>query len=102
MTKTKKICSKGASFDDCELAILRMAVDKAQEKVAKRAVASPAIKDMMRIVEDFIRKRNLIPYGGIAINNILPILQRRNRYTRLRFLFPQCHGRRQEACRYLP
>lgn len=72
MTKTKKICSKDTSFDECELAILRMAVDNAQEKVAKRVVASPAIKDMMRIVEEFIRKRALIPYGGIAINNILP------------------------------
>jgi len=72
MTKTKKICSKETSFDECELAILRMAVDHAQEKVAKRVVSSPAIKDMMRIVEDFIRKRSLIPYGGIAINNILP------------------------------
>ena len=68
----KKICNKDMSFQDCELAILRMSVDKAQEKVARRAVASPAIKELTKIVEEFIIKRGLVPYGGIAINNILP------------------------------
>lgn len=69
---SKKICTKNMSFDECELAILRLAVDTAQEKIAKRVVASPAIKDMTEIVEQFIKKKGLIPYGGIAINNILP------------------------------
>ena len=59
-------------FEECELAILRTAVDTAQEKIAKRVVASPAIKDMTEIVEEFIKKKGLVPYGGIAINNILP------------------------------
>lgn len=68
----KKICTKNMSFDECELAILRTSVDMAQEKIAKRVVSSPAIKDMTAIVEEFIKKRGLIPYGGIAINNILP------------------------------
>ena len=68
----KKICNTDMSFGDCELAILRMSVDKAQEKIAKRAVASPAIKELTKIVEEFIIKRGLVPYGGIAINNILP------------------------------
>ena len=69
---TTTTCSKGLSFAECELAILRSSVDKAQEKIAKRAVASPAIKEMTKIVEEFIKKRGLVPYGGIAINNILP------------------------------
>ena len=69
---SKKICTKNMSFDECELAILRLAVDTAQEKIARRVVASPAIKDMTEIVEQFIKKKGLIPYGGIAINNILP------------------------------
>lgn len=68
----KNTCGKGITFQECELAILRTSVDKAQEKIAKRAVSSPAIKDMTEIVEDFIKKRGLVPYGGIAINNILP------------------------------
>jgi len=69
---SKKICTKNMSFDECELAILRTAVDTAQEKIAKRVVSSPAIKDMTVIVENFIKKKGLIPYGGIAINNVLP------------------------------
>ena len=68
----KKICNPQMSFSECELAILRSSVDKAQEKIAKRVVASPAIKDMTHIVEEFIKKKGLVPYGGIAINNILP------------------------------
>jgi len=69
--KSKNVC-KDLTFDDCELSILRMAVDKAEEKIAKRVVNSEDIKNIIRIVEDFIRKKNLICYGGTAINNILP------------------------------
>jgi hypothetical protein len=69
--KEKKICN-GLNFADCELAILRMAVDKAEEKIGKRIVNSEDIKNIIKIVEDFIKKKNLICYGGTAINNILP------------------------------
>ena len=71
MPKNKNIC-KDLTFDDCELAILRMAVDKAEEKIGRRVVNSEDIKNIIRIVEDFIKKKNLICYGGTAINNILP------------------------------
>jgi hypothetical protein len=69
--KSKNVC-KDLTFDDCELAILRMAVDKAEEKIAKRVVNSDDIKNIIKIVEDFIKQKNLICYGGTAINNILP------------------------------
>jgi hypothetical protein len=69
--KNRNIC-KGLTFDDCELAILRMAVDKAEEKMGKRIVNSEDIKKIIKIVEDFIQRKNLICYGGTAINNILP------------------------------
>lgn len=69
--KSKNVC-KDLTFDDCELSILRMAVDKAEEKIAKRVVNSDDIKNIIKIVEDFIRQKNLICYGGTAINNILP------------------------------
>jgi len=68
----KNIC-KGLTFQDCELAILRMAVDNAEEKLAKRIVNSDEIKKMIVIVENFIKIKNLICYGGTAINNILPL-----------------------------
>jgi hypothetical protein len=67
----ENIC-KNLDFKDCELAILRMAVDKAEEKIGKRVVESDDIKRIIKIVEDFIERKNLICYGGTAINNILP------------------------------
>jgi hypothetical protein len=69
--KEKNVC-KDLTFNDCELAILRMAVDKAEEKMAKRVVNSDDIKRIIHIVENFIKMKNLICYGGTAINNILP------------------------------
>jgi len=65
-------CDKSISFSDCEMSILRSAVDKAEEKIAKRVISSPEIKSIIEIVENFIKKKNLICYGGTAINNILP------------------------------
>jgi len=69
--KSKNVC-KDLTFEDCELAILRMAVDNAEEKIAKRVVNSDDIQNIIKIVEDFIKHKNLICYGGTAINNILP------------------------------
>jgi hypothetical protein len=69
--KEKNVC-KDLTFNDCELAILRMAVDKAEEKMAKRIVNSDDIKHIIHIVENFIKIKKLICYGGTAINNILP------------------------------
>ena len=70
--KQKNIC-KDLSFSDCELAILRTAVDKAEEKIGKRIVNSEEIVRIIQIVEDFIKIKKLICYGGTAINNILPV-----------------------------
>jgi len=67
-----KICSSDMNFSDCELAILRIQVDKAQEKVAKVTLNSPEIKEMISVVENFIKKKNLVCYGGISINAQLP------------------------------
>jgi hypothetical protein len=71
-TKMKSVCDKGMSFADCELAILRMQVDQAQEKMAKRVVNAPDIKKMIGIVEEFIKRKKLVCYGGISINALLP------------------------------
>ena len=68
----EKLCDKKMSFDECELAILRMAVDKAEEKVGKNVVNSPEIKKIISILENFLRKKSLICYGGTALNNIMP------------------------------
>jgi len=71
MQNEKKLC-KDLSFADCELAILRMAIDKAEEKMGKRVVNSEDVQKIIDIVEDFIRSKRLVCYGGTAINNILP------------------------------
>uniref|UniRef100_A0A6C0E316 Poly(A) polymerase catalytic subunit domain-containing protein n=1 Tax=viral metagenome TaxID=1070528 RepID=A0A6C0E316_9ZZZZ len=70
--KDKNICDKSMSFAECELAILRMQVDQAQEKMNKRVVNTPEIKKMITIVEGFIKKKQLVCYGGISINALLP------------------------------
>jgi len=69
--KQKNVCN-GLKFSDCELVILRMAVDKAETKIGKRTVTSDDVIQIISIVEDFLKKKNLICYGGTAINNILP------------------------------
>ena len=66
-----EIC-KNLNFADCELAILRQAVDTAEEKKGKTVANSPEVKRIIGIVENFIRHNKLICYGGTAINNILP------------------------------
>ena len=70
--KQKNVC-KDLNFSDCELAILRMAVDKAEEKIGKRIVTSDDIQKIINVVEDFLKTKNLICYGGTAINSILPV-----------------------------
>jgi hypothetical protein len=71
MSKEKNVC-KDLSFADCELTILRMAVDKAEEKMGRRVVNSEDVQKIIDIVEEFIKRKKLICYGGTAINNILP------------------------------
>lgn len=65
------IC-KNLTFSDCELVILRMAVDKAEKTAGKQVVASKDVQKIFQIVEEYIKNNNLICYGGTAVNNILP------------------------------
>ena len=65
-------CKRGMSFEECELAILRNAVDKIEKKKGRKKIQNDEIKKIINIVEDFIRKKKGICYGGTAINNILP------------------------------
>lgn len=66
------MCDKGVSFSDCELEILRMAVNAAEQKQKESFVMTPEIKELVEIAEDFLRSGKFICYGGTAINNILP------------------------------
>ena len=55
---------------DKELNIVKMVAEMSQKKYTERL--TPKTLDIIRTVEKFIKDNNLICYGGIAINNILP------------------------------
>ena len=65
-------CEKGLSFEECELAILRHAVDKIERKIGKKMIGNPIIQEIIAVVEKFLIKKKRVCYGGTAINNILP------------------------------
>tara|TARA_B110001452_G_C15233743_1_gene427226 strand:- start:399 stop:1811 length:1413 start_codon:yes stop_codon:yes gene_type:complete len=60
------------SFEEKELKILRDAVDNATTIVGKKMVQSDDIKNIITILETFLRAKKTLCYGGTAINNILP------------------------------
>ena len=66
-------CKKNMSFEECELAILRSAVDKIGKKMGTSKLNNPEIKKIINIVENFLRINKQVCYGGTAINNILPL-----------------------------
>jgi len=67
-----ELCDDSLSFTDCELAILRHAVDETEKIKGREIVNNAEIKHMLSIMEQFLIRKKLICYGGTAINNILP------------------------------
>jgi len=67
-----ELCNDTMTFQDCELAILRNAVDETEKIQSQKTANSEEIKQMIVILENFLRKKQCICYGGTAINNILP------------------------------
>jgi hypothetical protein len=67
-----KLCNDNISFQDCELAILRHAVDLSEKESKKQIVNGPEISKIIGILEKFLVDKQLICYGGLAINNLLP------------------------------
>ena len=65
-------CEKRLSFEDCELAILRHAVDASETIQGKQLLQNEETQKIIHIVETFLRKKKRVCYGGTAINNILP------------------------------
>ena len=65
-------CDSKMSFQECELAIVRQAVDKAEKIQGQKAVQTDEIKHIIGILEGFLRLKECVCYGGTAINNILP------------------------------
>jgi len=51
---------------------LKKSIEKAEQIKTKNLIKKRKITDVMIIIENFIKDKELICYGGIAINNILP------------------------------
>lgn len=66
------LCNNDMNFQDCELAILRHAIDESEKAVKLQIVNSPEVSRMISILEKFLKEKQLIVYGGTAVNNILP------------------------------
>ncbi len=59
-------------LDDLEQNLVKQAVETIEAKIGAKKTSDPKIKDIIAIVERFIKKHDLVCYGGTAINNILP------------------------------
>jgi len=66
------LCNDKMTFNECELAILRHAVDETTEVQGKQIVHNEEVQRMISILENFLIRKKQICYGGTAINNILP------------------------------
>ena len=64
--------SLSKKLEEKELEILRKAIDAADKRQGEKIATSPLIKNIIKIVELFLKTKQLICYGGTAINNILP------------------------------
>ena len=65
--------AKNENVYNHELKMLRDAVDHAGKKQGLEMINDPSILEIIEIVEEFLRKKERVCYGGTAINNILPL-----------------------------
>ena len=67
-----EFCENDMTFQECEMAILRHAIDESEANADKTIPNGKEVARMITICEDFLIKKKLVCYGGTAINNILP------------------------------
>jgi hypothetical protein len=72
MSYKNENCTNEMTFEECELAILRHAVDETDKIQQEKIANSETVKNMITIVETFLKEKKTVCYGGTAINNILP------------------------------
>lgn len=70
--KLENNCKKNMSFEECEELIIKNAVKKISKYQGKKIIESETTIIMVDIIENFLRNKKRICYGGTAINNILP------------------------------
>jgi hypothetical protein len=59
-------------YENRELELLKNAIDIEAKKRGERIANNPVMKEIISVLEKFIRDKHLVCYGGTAINNILP------------------------------
>ena len=64
--------NKKLTFEDKEMELLHNAVSIAEAKTGKKIKQTNDIIAIIKILEDFMRRKKVVCYGGTAINNILP------------------------------
>ena len=64
--------SNQKTLDDLEQDLVKQAVENIAARIGAKKTSDPKMKDIIAIVERFIKKHELVCYGGTAINNILP------------------------------
>lgn len=65
-------CKRNAPIEECEIPRIESQIEKIETIVGKEEVSNPKIQEMLKILEDFIKEKKRILYGGTAINNHLP------------------------------
>jgi hypothetical protein len=60
------------TLDDLEQELVKEAVETIAARIGAKKTSDPTMKDIIATVERFIKKHELVCYGGTAINNILP------------------------------
>jgi hypothetical protein len=63
---------KNLSFEECEIAILNTSVDKVTKRQGAEFMSEPTTQKMLKVVHSFLKKNDLLLYGGTAINAYLP------------------------------
>jgi len=63
------------TFEEKEMELLHDAVNVAELKLNKKIKQSNDIVAIIKILEDFMRRKKVVCYGGTAINNILPVTE---------------------------
>ena len=66
-------CKPKLTLEEKEISILRDAIDIAGKVKGKQQTSDPDVKKIINILEEFLKKKKLVCYGGTAINNILPL-----------------------------
>ena len=64
-------CAK--TIENKEVELLRKNIKKIEINVGKKRIGTPIIKNIIIIMEQFIKQKKLISYGGTAVNNLLPL-----------------------------